>query len=203
MKILANQRGIALITALILTLISLTVVMVMFYLIGQGVQVSASEKRYRTALEASYGGADISLKDVVPLVFQGLSSTKIQAAFPGDVNLQLSSGTACLSEKLNKPTDQWSASCSQTLDPKTFPDMQFTLKADSAVAAPYKVYTKIVDTINGNSDTSGLQLEGAGVAETSAVITPQHFPYIYTLEVQAEKSTHATEQANLSVQYAY
>jgi len=203
MKTLLNQQGIALITALILTLVSLMIVMAMFYLIGKGVEISASQKRYRTALEASYGGADISLKNVIPLVFQGLSSSKIQAKFPSAMSLQLSSGTSCLNEKLNKPTKEWSSSCSQTLDPKTSPDLQFTLKADSTVAAPYKVYTKIVDTIYGNSDTSGIQLEGSGVAEPSSVITPQHFPYIYTLEVQAEKSSHASEQANLSVQYAY
>lgn len=203
MKTLSNQHGIALITALILTLVCLTVVMAMFYLVGKGVEISASQKRYRTAREASYGGADIALKEIAPLVFQGLSSAKIQEKFPSAMSLQLSSGTTCLKEKLNKPTEEWPTSCSQTLDPKTSPDLQFTLKADSSVAAPYKVYTKIVDTIRGNSDISGIMLEGAGVAESSAVITPQHFPFIYTVEVQAEKSSHATEQANLSVQYAY
>jgi len=203
MNYLSNQKGIALITALMLTLICLSIVMAMYYLIGQGVTTSASQKTYRTASEASYGGADIVLKDVVPLVFQGLSSASIHDEFTGSVDLQFPSGSKCLHDKLSMKTSDWPTSCSQTLDAKTSSDLTFTLKADSVSAKPFKVYSKIVDTVNGNSDTSGLQLEGAGVAEASSVITPQHFPYVYRLEVQAERSVNATEQANLSVMYAY
>lgn len=202
MKLIASQRGIALVTTLMLTLISMAIVMAMFYLIGQGVQISASQKRYRTALEASYGGAEVVLKDVVPLIFQGYSSAKIHTQF-ADVDMQFPSGNTCLKQKLNFPTSQWSSSCSQTLQAKAASDISFTLPATGAGTAPFTVFTKIVDTILGNSDTSGLQLEGAGVAEASSVITPQHFPFVYRLEVQAERSTKAAEQANLSVLYAY
>ncbi|MDD3024468.1 MAG: hypothetical protein PHE26_11285 [Syntrophomonadaceae bacterium] len=191
------------ITSLMLTLICLSIVMAMYYLIGQGVQTSAGQKAYRTANEASYGGADIVLKNVVPLVFQGLSSASIHNEFTGSLNLQFPSGSTCLHDKLTLKTSKWPTSCSQTLDAKTSPDISFTLNAVSATAVPYKVSTKIVDTISGNTDISGLQLEGAGVAESSSVITPQHFPYVYRLEVQAERSVNAKEQASLSVTYAY
>lgn len=203
MNHLSNQKGIALITSLMLTLICLSIVMAMYYLIGQGVQTSAGQKAYRTANEASYGGADIVLKNVVPLVFQGLSSASIRNEFTGSLNLQFPSGSTCLHDKLTLKTSKWPTSCSQTLDAKTSPDISFTLNAVSATAVPYKVSTKIVDTISGNTDISGLQLEGAGVAESSSVITPQHFPYVYRLEVQAERSVNAKEQASLSVTYAY
>ncbi|MDD2337391.1 MAG: hypothetical protein PHD01_12530, partial [Geobacteraceae bacterium] len=199
MNHLSNQKGIALITSLMLTLICLSIVMAMYYLIGQGVQTSAGQKAYRTANEASYGGADIVLKNVVPLVFQGLSSASIHNEFTGSLNLQFPSGSTCLHDKLTLKTSKWPTSCSQTLDAKTSPDISFTLNAVSATAVPYKVSTKIVDTISGNTDISGLQLEGAGVAESSSVITPQHFPYVYRLEVQAERSVNAKEQASLSV----
>lgn len=198
----ANQKGMALVTALMMTMICLAIVMALFYLVGRGIEISASQKRYRTALEASYGGAEVVLKDVIPLVFQGYSSNSIHTQF-SDIDMQFPSGTDCLQEKLNLPTSQWSSSCSQTLSPKSSSDITFELKAAGVGAAPFTVYSKIVDTIQGNSDTSGLQLEGAGVAEPSPVITPQHFPYIYRVEVQGERSVNATERANLSVLYAY
>jgi len=204
MKIIDNQKGIALVTSLMLTLISLTIIMALFYLLEMGVKTSGAQKRYRTALEASYGGAEVVLKDVVPLIFQGYSSGKIHDEFDtAGLDMQFPSGTKCMQEKLNLPTSKWSSSCSSTINPKSLPDVSFTLQATGASTAPFTVFTKIVDTLKGNSDTSGLQLEGAGVAEASAVITPQHFPYVYRVEVQAERSVKATEQANLSVLYAY
>jgi hypothetical protein len=65
------------------------------------------------------------------------------------------------------------------------------------------VYTKIVDTVPGNSDLSGLQLEGAGVAETSPLVKPLQIPYIYRIEIQGERKNNPTAQANLEVLYAY
>jgi Tfp pilus assembly protein PilX len=195
-----NQRGVALITALMFTLICLTIIMGMMYLLTRGIQSSASNKRYKTALEASYGGAEIALKEVIPQVFQGYSSSQLQSTF-GGVNLQAGSNT-CLNDKLNHSSGAWSLSCSKTLDAKTSPD--FTMQLQAQGSQPYNIYTKIVDTVAGNSDTSGLQLEGSGVAESSSLITPQHFPYLYRVEVQAERATaNAQEKAVLSVQYAY
>lgn len=202
MNRIRNQQGIALVTALMFTLISLTMLMGLLYIVTQGIQVSGSHKRYKTALEASYGGAEIALKEIIPAIFQGFSSAQITNTFSG-VGLQVNNSSTCLYQKLTLPTSQWSAACSQTLDPKASPDLNFKLQAQGINAAPYSVYTKIIDTTSGNTDTSGLQLEGAGVAETTALITPQHFPYIYRVEIQAERETNATEQANLSLQYAY
>jgi hypothetical protein len=199
MKILRNERGIALVTALMLTLVSLTIVMGLLYLITRGVQLSGAQKRYRTALEASYGGAELVTKEIIPLVFQNFSSNlKTQVA--GLSTLETSS-IDCLRAKLRQPTALWPSACSQTHNSKTGPDVSFELKGTGN--QPFKVYTKIVDTIVGNSDIGGLQLEGSGVAEGSALITPQHFPYVYRMEVQGERTSAATEQANLSVLYAY
>lgn len=202
MKLIGNEKGIALITALMLTMISLTLILGLLYMLGQGVLMSASQKRYRTALEASYGGAEVVLKDVVPMVFQGYSSSQLSSQFAG-VSMQFGSGNACLKQKLHLPTSQWSGSCSSTINAKSASDISFTLQATGPSSAPYTVYAKIVDTLKGNTDTSGLQLEGAGVAEAAAVITPQHFPFVYRLEVQAERSMNAVERANVSVLYAY
>lgn len=202
MNSIRNQQGIALVTALMFTLISLAIIMGLLYFMTQSVQVSGSHKRYKTALEASYGGADVVLKEVIPQMFQGYSSSQLTTAFSG-IGMQVDTSSACMKLKLTTPTSQWPASCSQTLNPKTSPDINFKLQAQGLSSEPFSVYSKIVDTVTGNTDTSGLQLEGSGVAESGSIITPQHFPYYYRVEVQAEKSTNAKEQANLDIQYAY
>ncbi len=202
MRHTGNEQGIALITALMFCLICLTMLMGLMYLLTQGIQVSGSQKRFKTALEASYGGAEIALKEVIPQVFQGYTSSQITSQFSG-VGLQFDSSSRCLRQKLTLAPSQWDSTCSQLLNPKTSPDLQFTLQAQGSGARPYSVYAKIVDTVPGNTDTSGLQLDGSGVAEANTIIVPQHFPYIYRVEIQAERQVNATEQANLSIQYAY
>jgi hypothetical protein len=204
MKVLKNNEGIALVTSLMLTLISLTIVMAMLYMVTQGVKQSGQLKKYRTALDASYGGSEIVVKDIFPIAMQNYSSSNlistVQTTF-GGVTLQVLTTQACLQNKLTKVTSDWGPNCSNTSDPKKSPDMSFQLQASAG--NPFIVYSKIVSTVAGNSDTSGLQLEGAGVAETSSILTPQHIPYIYRMEVQGERQNNATAKANVEVLYAY
>ena len=201
-----NNKGFALVTSLMLTLISLTIVMALLYMITQSVKMAGQTKKYHTALEASYGGSEIMLKDVLPVVLQNLGSgytgstltTAVQNAFPG-LNVQLPTSQQCLQTKLFQ-SPPW-VGCSNTSSPKQSPDMTMDLQA--ATGSPFTVYTKIVDTVPGNSDISGLQLEGSGVAESSSLLRPQQIPYIYRIEIQGERKDNPTAQANLEVLYAY
>ena len=203
MLLLKNNRGFALVTALMMTLISLTIVMALLYIVTQGIQVSGQNKKYHTALDASYGGTEILVKDVLPLIMQNYSSSGLteamNTAFGGVV--ELSDNQNCFRKKLTTATSNWPAGCSNTPNPKSSPDITMTLKSNTR--NPFVVFSKIVDTIPGNSDTSGFQLEGSGVAESSSLLTPQSFPYIYRLEVQGERQTGASAQANIEVLYAY
>lgn len=204
MKVLQSEKGIALVTSLMLTLISLTIVMALLYMITQGTKTSGQMKTYRTALDASHGGTEIFTKDILPFVLKNYSSatlmTDVTTAFSA-VNMQVLTTQDCLQSKLTKPTKNWPVGCDSSSSPKRNPDMSFNLQGVSNNT--FVVYSKIVDTTDGNSDVSGLQLEGSGVAEGSSVITPQHFPYIYRLEIQGERATNATSQANIEVLYAY
>ena len=86
---------------------------------------------------------------------------------------------------------------------RSSPDIRFTVSG-IAPARPFDVYTKIIDTVAGNSSTSGITLEGQGAAESqTGMITAQHFPYMYRMEVQSERQNDATEKANFTVLYAY
>lgn len=204
LNIIRNKDGIVLVTSLMLTLISLTIVLALLYMVSQGVKSSGQLKKYRTAVEASYGGTEIMVKDILPVVMQNYSSstftTTVQGAFTG-VSLAMLSDPKCMQKKLSKATSNWPSGCSNTPNPKSSPDMQISLNATSG--SPFIVTSKIVDTVAGNSDTSGLQLEGSGVAESSSLLTPQHFPYFYRMEVQGERQGNSTAQANIEVLYAF
>jgi hypothetical protein len=89
------------------------------------------------------------------------------------------------------------------MNAKDNPDVRFVVSG-IAPARPFVVYTKIIDSVAGNSSTSGITLEGQGTAESqSGIITAQHFPFMYRMEVQSERQNDATEKANFTVLYAY
>ncbi len=202
--LIRNKDGIALVTSLMLTLISMTIIMALLYMVTQGIKSSGQLKKYRTAVEASYGGTDMMVKDIMPIIMQNYSSTSfkstVEGAFPG-VSFKVLSDPNCLQKKLTNSTANWPSGCSNASNPKNAPDMQLTLQ--STAGNPFVVMSKIVDTVTGNSDTSGLQLEGSGVAESSSLITPKHIPYIYRMEIQGERQNNPTAQANIEVLYAY
>lgn len=203
MRFINNNKGIALVTSLMLTLLSLTIVTALLLIITQGTKISGLNKKYKTALEASYGGAEILVKEVMPFVMQNYSSatlnTDLESAFSA-VNLDVTSAS-CLQIKLKKPTSEWPSICSNTANPKQAPDIKY--KMEATTGNPFVVYSKIVDTVSGNTDTSGILLEGSGVAESSSILSPQHYPYIYRLELQGERETNAATQSNIEVLYAY
>jgi hypothetical protein len=224
MKLLANQKGIALVTALLLTLISLTIVMYLFYMITAGVKLSGANKRYKTALEASYGATDLIIKEIIPAIFSKTiaegSSTPYATSLAGlyassmDFYPSSSSSDACLMEKITKPSSKWSAACSKTTNPKDSPD--FSIKLNSTSSDPFTVYTKIIDTICSDkrayptgkctgSDLSGYdQLDGGqGTTGGASGITVQAMPATYRIEVQGERTTNSSERSKLSILYAY
>ncbi|MGB4599222.1 MAG: hypothetical protein WBI04_04510 [Trichlorobacter sp.] len=206
-----NRQGIALVTSLMLTLISLTIVMAVMYMITQSVQQSGMVKRYKTALEASYGGTDIMMKELIPEILKNAESATLFADLEDKYSLISlvvnpdADMRSCFQRKLILQVSEWQddkcVAANLSVNPKELPDLQFNMQAMSG--APYTVYAKIVDTLKGNTDMSGLQLEGAGVAETTVVVTPQNIPYVYRMEIQAERSTNAVEQGNMTVVYAY
>ena len=207
-RFLRNRDGIALVTALMMTLISLAVIMSLLYVMTASTQRSGAIKRYRTALEASYGGTELVVKEVMPYLmnqFQSYTSSQVISHVTSDYSaVQMTPTTAnCLKAKFTLPTASWPASCSSSLDPRINTDLRLTLQA-SGNGQPFNIYSKIVDTTVGNSDTSGMRLDDAGgVANAGSGITPKSVPYIYRLEVQGERSVNALEKSNISVLYAY
>jgi hypothetical protein len=179
-----------------------------YYFLHRGTEVSGLEKRYKTAREASYGGLDVFTKEILPKAISGLDLSSVVSGFAtlesAKVEKRSALTDACFRSKLLSNTANWSSTCGgSTLDPKANPDITFTLSG-KAPSSPFTVSTKIVDTVAGNSDRSGITLEGQGTAESqSGMITVQHFPYLYRIEVTGERTASPEEKAGLTVLYAY
>lgn len=210
MKFLDNDKGVALVTSLMLTVLTFTISMVMLYMVLQSTRISGAHKRYKNALDAAVGGVDIVTLDALPYLIGFASdptgSTLIDR-LNGSMNLTATSGVsdACLQAKLTSKV--WGAACgvaSANINPKDTPDMSFTLQSQvPGFNAPsgYTVYTKIVSTTPGSTDMSGRNLEGQST--TGAPPADVGAPYLYRIEVSSEKVTNPSERADLSILYAY
>lgn len=206
MKYLNNDKGIALVTSLMLTLLTLTISMVMLYMVLQNTQMSGAHKRYKNSLDAAVGGVDIVTMDALPyLIGFAANPTADTLIIRLNTSMGLLAATgvsdACLQAKLTSKT--WGAACgaaSSNINPKDTPDITFTL-ASNFGSVGYTVYTKIISTTPGSTDMSGRNLEGQST--TGAPLGDVGTPYLYRIEVSSEKVVNPLERANLSVLYAY
>jgi Tfp pilus assembly protein PilX len=207
MRILSGEAGVALVTALMLTMLSLVIALTLLYTVTSGTRISASQKRYRSALAAAQGGVQLATEEIIPRLLQMNPSS--QSSLQDDfalIALQLPA-YGCLQQKLSSPTESWSA-CSvaqQSGDPAVAPDLTFTLGGAPSSDPGYQVAVKIVDSVPGNSDTSlgnDLLDSGNSVAGKDDIVRPQHLPGIYSIAVQGVGGA-ARERARLSLLYQY
>ncbi len=220
LSILRSEKGLALVTVLILSLITLAIISTLIYMVIQGTRVSGFYKRYETAREAAIGGAEIGGDLVLnrgAMSIAGLtllSSSTGAGGFIGcdcgdpddpDDNQDTLGVRTCLCDKLCDSTANWPGACSITLNPMDSPDLEFNL-AGININTNYLVSVKIVDTIQGNSDVSlsGGQLGGtAVVSSSSSVIPAPPMPYLLRVEINSEDTINQLERARLSALYAY
>ena len=127
MKKAGNNKGIALITVMILSIIGLGLIVSMMNMIHIGTKISGAERRYTTALEAAKGGSEI----IINMIQSGSYSPENIAGATAQ------SGT-CIQTKMTNETSHW-GSCSFTSDPTDHPDITASLGG-------YTVYIKIVDS---------------------------------------------------------
>ena len=217
MKFIRNEKGIALVTALMLTMITLVISMVMLYLVIQNTQLAGAQKRYRNALDAATGGVDVMTMDALPYLVgfaadpaaTALSTSastyftsNLTTVMPNLMSAQLGVSDKCMQEKLISRNWPDCPATSSTVTAKNNPDVTFVLQSQLAGApAGFKVYSKIVSTTPGASDMSGRDLEGGST--TQAPSQDVGAPYLYRIEVSSEKASNPNERANLSVLYAY
>jgi hypothetical protein len=190
-----NEKGIALAMVLILAAIGLAVMAGLLYMLTMGTQISGMQKRYRTAVEAGIGGVDITYQ-----VIQARGNPTIpNISFLINPNI----GT-CLDTKLNNPTSAWGGcNSSLAIDPagnNQSYDMTFTLPG---AGTTYTVYSKIVDTVEGNSGGDIGLTKGGVVNTNSGEVSLVSIPYLYTLELDVQNAANRSERAKFSVLYQY
>lgn len=196
-----SERGIALVMVLILSAVALGIMAALVYMLIAGTQVSGIQKRYRTALEAGKGGAQIAYE---------LLAVRGNPNLPGILITIPASGLVgpngdCLTQKLNNGTPTWDPVCSSTLaiDPATQATYDWTFQlGDATFGDVYTVYAKIANTTQGNSGGDLGLSKGGVVASNSGEIAVVSRPYLYTLEVDVENATNK-ERAKYSILYQY
>jgi hypothetical protein len=223
MKLLRNEKGIALVMVLIFSLIGLAIVSAMLFMLTQGTRISGSLKIYKSGDEAGLGGT-FTIAEMIKN--KGLAPALTTQPFgpPGSGAGQ----DPCLLQKLGTSKSTTSATlwdkcipARRSMDPMAEdpncpldPVSNKHYCADMTVDFPgppgitFRSYTKIVDTIKGNTDTSGLvpsgQLGGTGVVEAAG---GQSYaganPYLYKLEIQTQNQTNPTEKSRYSALYAH
>ncbi len=215
MSLLSKNNGIALVTSLLFTMISLGIIMALLSIVLQGTRVSGANKAYKTAIAAGYGAVDVVSRDIFPAIFKGNFDSAYKNNLASSINLVFPL-EACFNQKVVNSTALWSLCTGQPTSPvpTVSSDMTFNLKATNDTVG-FKVYTKIVDTRCGgdaslgqpcsNSDSSGVDYldAGGGVTSSSGAVTPQHRPAYYRIEVQSERAVNPHEKSQLSVLYAY
>ena len=225
--VFSNEKGIALVMILVLSAIALAIMAGLIYMITTGTQISGMQKRYKTALEAGIGGADvtyqfINLKDNMAdttSLYNNLKSPPLSLNFntPNTCVTHptaiLPDGRTCISigsyigvaTKLNLPTSCWSGcDSSMTIDPNVSTTYDLKLDLGASPYPTYRVYTKIVDTVWGNTLGGEEELLKYGVVTSgSGEIAVMSIPYLYAIEVDAENPSNPAERAKLSILYQY
>lgn len=209
-----SEKGVVLIVVLVLSAVVLTLVTALIYMVTSGTQISGSQKRYKSSLEAGKGGSDIFYQliglrgDAADnLVFMNaLLATGLTSSMP--ILTSLCTGTSggtsytALQAKLMTPSSSWvNCNSSLTIDPNnpTTYDVMFQLGATTR----YNLYAKIVQTIDGIAGAD-LGLGNSGVVSGgTGEITPMPKPYLYAMEVLASSGTNSLERAKLSILYQY
>jgi len=224
MKINRNENGFALITALMITMICLVIVMGILSIVIQNTRTGGIKKSYQNAVEASYGGAELQMFEVMPKILAELfntnsvgipsitsSRTLAEAAFGANLFTRSDVTNACLIAKLSTASGSWPAACASnpadrtSLDPRIAPDFSLTLP--SLQGQNYIVQSKIVDTSVGVPyipAPDGGPMNGGGTGESGGSGTsPLVSHYVYRIEVSASGSSRPLERGTLSVLYEF
>lgn len=202
MKFIRNKEGIALVTSLMLTMISLVIAMALMSMVISNIQVSAANKRYRTVLQSAYGATELVTKDILANVFNGYSTaTSLQGVYTG--KLDSFAANSCINQKFTVDASNWTADCKPTtFSPKDNPDISFKLQATTST--PFQVYAKVVDTFKGNTDSNyNPNLREALNVTESVQESGKTIPSSFRVEIQTERASNPDEKASLSVLYAY
>jgi Tfp pilus assembly protein PilX len=201
-----NQKGIALIVALIIAFIILALGGMALYVSMQSTKISGGFKQYRSSIEAASGAFNETNR-----ILEGIKSGTT-VSLP---NTLIDNKTSCLYYKLNNPTTSWTNddlsndNCFSTTDKakstniddiKNYYDLKYSL-------GNYIVYIKVSGTAEGNtSSSSNNGLTAGGVTSNKQgtnIVHPPTIPYLYRIEIVSESKLNSNDKAHISLLYGY
>ena len=181
---------------LMVSAIALAVMASLMYIMVSGTRISGLNKRFTTALEAGKGGQAIVLQ------FIG-TQNQLSNDLKNSINWSSGISSECLIDKLNEWTKDWPSGCDDlvTIDPGD--DQSYDFEFD---LVDYTIYSKIVETIKGNTGvgSQGKAWGGDAVTGGGSAIDVVPVSYVYTIQLDARRSTNFDgEKALLSILYQY
>ena len=207
---LKNEKGIALVMVIVLSAISLALMAALVYMIMSQTEISGIQKRYKTAQEAALGGTAVAYQLIaVRGALTGLPALWNYTTVTPSGCTGTSGGTTYpgILAKIMTASSTWSTGCSTslTIDPNADLTAQesYDMRIDLGTDTTYRVYAKIVDTVEGNSGGDEGLLKSGVVAANSGEVTVQSKPYLYTIEMVALNAANPQERAKLSILYQY
>lgn len=194
-RTIGNERGMALVMALILGVIGMLMLASVLYVVRTGAWTSGSKKRYQEALASSHGGMNFFAKEI------------IQRGVEGTTLSDMGSYNGMLSQVIANADFTKKLTTSGTVTDGTYPNNTLDMTLTLIFPPPNPnmiVDTTILSTSRGNSGTSSNVLVGGGVITGgSGTIAPQHFPYLFQVDIQARSAINTRENARLSAIFAY
>jgi hypothetical protein len=202
MKYLTDNRGVALVVAMLMVFVSLAIIVGVLMMITQGVKVSSLTRQYETARAASYGAAEFSALEIMRREIDdaagGLSTGTAwnRSGTYGGLVTHVTS-EQCFNAKLTTSTIQWPVGCNNTLITNLDTSHDYTVTLAGAQSkAPFTVFVKLVDTRQGNTSLSTVAIEPDG--GNPALSEQQHVPFIYRIEFLSQRTNNPDERAVLS-----
>ena len=179
-----SQKGIALITVLVVAAIVMTLSGLAYQFLIKGTIISGVNLRYKEAGSSLVAGAQYT-----KWVINQYRTTK---SLP--VPQFGASDSSCLSIKLNNTINNW-GSCPKTADPINNYDIKLSL-------GNYTVYVEIVNTLSGNRKSSSSNHNNTGSVSTNpSGSTKAPAPYLYRIELIAVKLNDV--QSKVSALFGY
>ena len=202
------QEGMVLVTVMILSTIALVLMAALLVLVTNAVQLSGGDRRLAAGTDVAEAGAKVAKQMLdaqgTPDLASALSSFSAPATGLTTTLVDFD-GTFkdCLEAKLENNTADWSGSCDSTPiidegDSTTY-DMTYVMGTDPS----YRVYIKIVDTMQGNTISNNGVEKSKGVVNSSAEIPVVPAPTVYATKVVAVAQTATQERGEVDLLYAY
>ena len=189
-----NEKGVALIIALIVALIILILGSIALYVSIKSTKISGSFRQYRASIQAAKGGYEETkyIIDYIKVNGNGNCTSSIIINIDGNLTSKVTTATA-------DDATLW------TDDAKN-PDKtvsNYDIKLD---IGDYDVFVKLINTATGNTALGGSKTLGTGGVTMgkagASTVTPPKIPFLYTIEIVSKHKTTDDESA-VSLLYGY